>query len=92
MLKDQIAELQRRRLMRAPVNPTPMAKLTLRYIKGEFVISGADLQPVSFTSRRRARDWRLKYYPDSPLMEIGQGARNGRVDRRNGERRAKSAG
>jgi hypothetical protein len=60
-----------------------MVKLTLRYIKGEFVISGPNLQPVSFTSRRRARDWCLKHYPDSPLMEVGQGARNGQLDRRN---------
>jgi hypothetical protein len=58
-----------------------MPNLTLRYIKGEFVISGPDLQPVSFTSRREAKDWCLKHYRGSPLMEVGQGARDGQLDR-----------
>jgi hypothetical protein len=44
----------------------------LRYIKGEFVIGGPNLQPISFTSRRRARDWCLKHYPGCPLMEVGR--------------------
>jgi hypothetical protein len=69
-----------------------MANLTLRYIKGEFVISGPNLQPVSFASRLEAKDWCLRHYRGSPLMEVGEGARNGQLDRRNGERRAKIAG
>jgi hypothetical protein len=72
MLRDPIADLQRRQLMRAPVKLTPMVKLILRYIKGEFVIGGPNLQPISFTSRRRARDWCLKHYPGCPLMEVGR--------------------
>jgi hypothetical protein len=59
-----------------------MAKLTLRYIEGEFVISGPDIQPVSFPSRREAKDWCFKHYRGLPLMEVGEGARKGQLDRR----------
>jgi hypothetical protein len=58
-----------------------MPNLTLRYIKGEFVISGPDIEPVCFRSRREAKDWCLEHYRGSPLMEVGQGSREGQLDR-----------
>jgi hypothetical protein len=33
----------------------PMTPLTLRMIKGDFVVTGPDIEPVKFKSRREAR-------------------------------------
>jgi hypothetical protein len=30
---------------------------TLRHLRGIFVVSGPDIEPVMFKSRREARDW-----------------------------------
>jgi hypothetical protein len=34
-----------------------MTVLTLRYIKGDFVVTASDIAPMKFKSRREARDW-----------------------------------
>lgn len=34
-----------------------MTKLTLRYIKGDFVVTGTDIEPTRFKTRREAQDW-----------------------------------
>jgi hypothetical protein len=34
-----------------------MTTLTLRYIKGDFVVTGPDIQPAKFKSHREAKDW-----------------------------------
>lgn len=34
-----------------------MTTLTLRYIKGDFVVTGPDIEPVRFKTRREAKDW-----------------------------------
>jgi hypothetical protein len=48
-----------------------MATLTLRYLKGYFVVNGADMKPTRFRSRREARDWCHTQHPGSPIHEIG---------------------
>jgi hypothetical protein len=48
-----------------------MTTLTLRYIKGDFVVTGPDIQPTRFKTRREAKDWCVAYYPGSLIKEIG---------------------
>lgn len=47
-----------------------MTKLTLRYLKGYFVISGPEVKPTRFKSRREAKDWCQRLYPGSPIEEV----------------------
>jgi hypothetical protein len=48
--------------------------------KGHFVVTGRDIQPVKFNSRREAKDWCETHYPGSPITEIGrETARRGRA-------------
>ena len=51
-----------------------MTALTLRRIRGEFVVTGPDIEPMRFKSRPEARDWCKAHYPGSPITEIGRGA------------------
>ena len=48
-----------------------MTKLTLRYIKGDFVVTGPDIEPTRFNTRREAQDWCMTHHPVSPIKEIG---------------------
>jgi hypothetical protein len=48
-----------------------MTTLTLRYIKGDFVVTGPDIKPNRFKSRPEAKDWCVAHYPGSPIKEIG---------------------
>jgi len=48
-----------------------MTTLTLRYIKGDFVVTGPDIEPLRFKTRREAKDWCRTHYPGSPITEIG---------------------
>ena len=48
-----------------------MTTLTLRYIKGDFVVTGPDIEPTRFKTRREAKDWCVAHYPGSPFKEIG---------------------
>ena len=34
-----------------------MTTLILRYIKGDFVVTGPDIEPLRFKTRREAKDW-----------------------------------
>ena len=43
-----------------------MTTLTLRYIKGDFVVTGPDIEPVRFKTRREAKDWCGAHYPTRP--------------------------
>ena len=43
-----------------------MTTLTMRYIKGDFVVIGPDIQPTRFKTRREAKDWCAAHYPGSP--------------------------
>ena len=48
-----------------------MSTLTLRYIKGDFVVTGPDIEPLRFKTRQGARDWCRTHHPGSPIKEIG---------------------
>jgi hypothetical protein len=52
-----------------------MTTLTMRYIKGHFVVTGPDIQPAKFKSRPEAKDWCRTHYPGSPITEIGASGR-----------------
>jgi hypothetical protein len=43
-----------------------MTTLTLRYIKGHFVVTGPDIEPTRFKTRREAKDWCVAHYPARP--------------------------
>jgi len=34
-----------------------MTTLTLRYIKGDFVVTGPEIEPIRFKTRQEAKDW-----------------------------------
>jgi hypothetical protein len=48
-----------------------MTTLTMRYMKGYFVVTGPDTSPMRFKSRPEARDWCKTHYAGSPITEIG---------------------
>jgi hypothetical protein len=58
-----------------------MTTLTLRMIKGNFVVTGPDVEPVKFKSRREARDWCARNHPGSPIEEIGRGGKRAEKQR-----------
>jgi hypothetical protein len=51
-----------------------MTTITMRYTKGEFLVTGKDIEARKFASRREAKDWCADYYPGSPIKEIGWSA------------------
>jgi hypothetical protein len=67
-----------------------MTTLTMRMIKGHFVVSGPDVEPMKFKTRPEARDWCRTHHPGSPITEVGPGgkraAKNPREPVRVGER------
>ena len=48
-----------------------MTTLTMRMIKGDFVVTGPDVERMKFKTRREARDWCKTPHPGSPITEIG---------------------
>ena len=48
-----------------------MTTLTLRFINGHFVVTGPDIEPMKFKSRREAKDWCRWHHPRVPIIEIG---------------------
>jgi hypothetical protein len=46
-----------------------MTVLTMRYQQGHFVVSGSDMEPIKFKTRREARNWCIRYYPGSPIRD-----------------------
>jgi hypothetical protein len=48
-----------------------MTVLTMRSRRGHFILTGSNIEPIKFKTRRQARDWCAENYPDSPLHEIG---------------------
>jgi hypothetical protein len=52
-----------------------MTTLTMRMIKGDFVVTGPDVEPMKFKTRREAREWCTKHHPGSPIEEIGRGGK-----------------
>ena len=51
--------------------PAHMTTLTLRRLRDDFLVTGPDIEPMKFRSRREAKDWCVSHYPSSPIMEIG---------------------
>ena len=52
-----------------------MTTLTMRLVKGHFIVSGPDVEPMKFKSRREARDWCKTHHPGSPITEVGPGGK-----------------
>ena len=48
-----------------------MTTFTMRLMRGHFVVTGPDIEPMKFKSRPEARDWCKVHYPGSPITEIG---------------------
>jgi hypothetical protein len=48
-----------------------MTTPTMRMIKGDFVVTGPDVEPMKFKSRAETRDWCKTHHPGSPITEIG---------------------
>jgi hypothetical protein len=48
-----------------------MTTFTLHYIKGDFVLTGPDVEPRKFKTRREAKEWCMTHHPGSPITEIG---------------------
>ena len=48
-----------------------MTTLTMRFMKGDFIITGPDIAPMKFKSRREAKEWCANHYPASSITEIG---------------------
>ena len=53
-----------------------MTTLTMRMIKGDFVVTGPDVEPDEVhKSRREAKDWCKAHHPGSPITEVGPGGK-----------------
>jgi hypothetical protein len=46
-----------------------MTVLTMRYLQGHFVVSGPDIEPIKFKTRREARAWCARHYPGSLIRD-----------------------
>ena len=51
-----------------------MTTFTMRYSRGHFVVTGPDIEPRKFKSRREAKDWCAEHHPGSPIKVIGPDA------------------
>ena len=47
-----------------------MATFTMRLVRGDFVVTGPDIEAEKFKTRREAKDWCKVHYPGSPIREI----------------------
>jgi hypothetical protein len=52
-----------------------MTTLTMRVVRGDFIVAGPDTEPMKFKSRREARDWCKTHHPGSPITEVGPGGK-----------------
>jgi hypothetical protein len=50
-----------------------MTTLTMRVVRGDFVVTRPGIEPMKFKTRREAKDWCMAYYPGSPIAEIRKG-------------------
>jgi hypothetical protein len=46
-----------------------MTTLTMRLVKGDFIVTGPDVEPMKFKSRREAKDWCKAHHPGSPIRD-----------------------
>jgi hypothetical protein len=52
-----------------------MTTLTMRLVKGHFIVSGPDVGPMKFKNRREARDRCKTHHPGLPITEVGPGGK-----------------
>jgi hypothetical protein len=57
-----------------------MTTLTMRLVKGDFIVTGPDVEPMKFKSRREAKDLCKAHHPGSPITEIGPGGKRDTQD------------
>ena len=50
-----------------------MTVLTLRRVRYHYVVTGPDIEPMTFKTRREARDWCYAHFRGSPIREEGPG-------------------
>jgi hypothetical protein len=50
-----------------------MTTLTMQVVRGDFVVTGPDIEPRKFRTRREAKDWCMAHHPGSPISEIRKG-------------------
>ena len=48
-----------------------MTTLTMRYMRGHFIVTTPDIEPVMFKSRHEAKDCCTEHHPGSPIREVG---------------------
>ena len=48
-----------------------MTTLTMRVVRGDFIVTGPDIEPMKFKSRRETRDWCMTHHPGSPITGFG---------------------
>ena len=58
-----------------------MTTLTMRLVKGDFIVTGPDVEPMKFKSRPEARDWCKAHHPGSPITEVGPGGKRAAAKR-----------
>ena len=68
-----------------------MTTLTMRVVRGDFIVTGSDIEPMKFKTRPEARDWCKTHHPGSPVTEIGPGGAGSRVRRGAGRGRQTKA-
>jgi hypothetical protein len=49
--------------------------LTLRRVRYHFVVTGPDIEPITFKTRSEARDWCYEHFRGSPIREEGPGTK-----------------
>ena len=52
-----------------------MTTLTLRLVNDDFIVTGPDIEPMKFKSRREAKEWCKVYHPASSITEVGPGGK-----------------
>jgi hypothetical protein len=62
-----------------------MTTFTMCRVGGEFVVTGPDIEPKKFKTRREAKDWCKVHYPGSPIREIMDVRKGAATRRSNGD-------
>ena len=47
-----------------------MTTLTMRLQRDHFTVTGPDIEPLKFTSRREGKEWCAEHHPGSPIKEF----------------------
>ena len=48
-----------------------MTTLTMRMVKGDFIVTGPDIEPMKFKTRREAKDWCAQHTGIADLRDWG---------------------